>query len=838
MTDSRPSDGSGALDGVLDEALAAAFGGAGAGAPAPRGAAARVPTAAAFGETVPKTLGPYRIEGLLGAGGMGIVYEAVEEHPERRIALKVIRPHVASAAAAARFEREAALLARLQHAGIARVYAAGALDVDGADVAFLAMERVHGAPLDDWVEAHDPPRRVRLELVARLADAVQHAHQRGVIHRDIKPGNVLVDGEGQPKLVDFGIARAVDADAATHATMAGQVLGTLPYMAPEQLRGETDAIDARADVYALGAVLFFLLTGETPYDLAGLSPASAALEVAQAEPRRVARIDASLRGDLDAITSCALAADPERRYASAAALADDIRRHLVHEPVAARPATALYQLTRVVRRHRATTAAALVALSAVTGGGYWSSARLARKNAEIALARAEAEGINDFILEEILFSARPDRSLGESLTVREAVDRAAGRVGEADITPAVEASVREALGETLFKLGAFEESARELRHALARARAARGADDERTLRAQERLARVLGELGPEERDASWVLAEDLVERRARLFGPNDPGTMRARFIVAGHLRDAGRLEEAGAEFRELAALREARFGRVSEPTLYALSSAADCLSLAGDFEAALDLRLETNAITAELLSPLHPETIYGLNNLGNCYADLGRVEEAEAAYRLALERTDEVFGPDHIERSSPLNNLSVLLQQNGRNGGAGPLARESLALRRAAWGEDHRRTLVAQHNLGVLLAALDRPQEAMEQIRAAHDRRLETLGPGHPDTLYSRAALARAMLGMGDAAGAEAIAREAVEGAARAESDRHWVLDRLIVTRARALAELGHGDEARALATSARARLRERLGDGHRFVVEAEEVLELLAAEAGLKDPR
>jgi WD40 repeat protein/serine/threonine protein kinase len=299
----------------------------------------------------PSSFPGYRILRLLGQGGMGAVYEAEQVHPHRVVALKVIRPGLVSPALLKRFAHEADILGRLHHPGIAQIYEAGVAE-DGQP--FFALELIRGLPLDEYARRENLSTAARLELVARVCDAVQHAHEQGVIHRDLKPGNILVDGSGQPRVLDFGVARATGADLLTSMdrTRTGQLVGTLSYMSPEQVAGEPTALDQRSDVYTLGVVLYELLAGRLPYLVKDVPLPEAVRLIQEQEPSRLGSINAHLRGDVETIVAKALEKDRARRYASAAELAADIRRHLHSEPIRARPPSALYQLRKFARRHK------------------------------------------------------------------------------------------------------------------------------------------------------------------------------------------------------------------------------------------------------------------------------------------------------------------------------------------------------------------------------------------------------------------------------------------------------------------------------------------------------
>ncbi|MEQ8771146.1 MAG: WD40 repeat domain-containing serine/threonine protein kinase [Phycisphaerales bacterium] len=292
----------------------------------------------------------------LGRGGMGVVYEALQERPSRRVALKVLLAGFGSMRwVRRRLELEAEVLARLRHPGIAQVYEAGVAGTAARPQPYFAMELIDGLPLNDFASQQDLTVRERLGLIAKVADAVEHAHQRGVIHRDLKPANILITEDGQPKILDFGIARITDADIKTTTmhTSAGAILGTIAYMSPEQASGDPAAVDTRSDVYSLGVLGFELLSGRLPHAVDDTPIHEAVRMIREDAPTTLATLDTTLRGDIDTMIAKAVEADPDRRYASAASLADDIRRYLADLPIAARRPSTLYQLRKFSRRNKA-----------------------------------------------------------------------------------------------------------------------------------------------------------------------------------------------------------------------------------------------------------------------------------------------------------------------------------------------------------------------------------------------------------------------------------------------------------------------------------------------------
>jgi non-specific serine/threonine protein kinase/serine/threonine-protein kinase len=337
-------------------------------------------------------IGRYRIVRRIGEGGMGAVYEAEQENPRRTVALKFINQRLVSPDQLRRFELESQALGRLQHPGIAQIYEAGTAQFGYGPEPYFAMEFIRGETLREYADKHRLSTRERLEMIVRICDAVRHAHQRGLIHRDLKPDNILVDDSGQPKVLDFGVARMTDDDTKatlTH-TVAGQLLGTLPYMSPEQALADPLEVDTRSDVYALGVILFELLSARLPYTLSEKMH-EALQTIREQDPARLSSINREYRGDIETIVAKALEKDKTRRYASASELAADICRYLRDEPIMARPPSAAYQLQKFARRNKALVAGIAAAFFALSAGVVMTSWLAIGIQKELSLRRIAEE---------------------------------------------------------------------------------------------------------------------------------------------------------------------------------------------------------------------------------------------------------------------------------------------------------------------------------------------------------------------------------------------------------------------------------------------------------------
>ena len=690
------------------------------------------------------TFAGLRIQREIGRGGMGVVYAAEQQRPRRAVALKLLRGGFVSRKMLRRFEHEAELLGRLQHPGIARVFDAGTTRSGGAPQPYLVMELVVGRRLNEYCRDRRLGRRRRLELFCKVCDAVQHAHQRGVIHRDLKPANILVaeDGAGaapQPKVLDFGVARATgaDAEAMTTRTGAGQLVGTLPYMSPEQVLGDPREVDTRSDVYALGVVLCELLTGKLPHDLGRCALPEVARRIRDDPPRRLGSMDRSLRGDVETIVGKALEKDRARRYQSAAELADDIRRHLDGRPIDARRDAIVPLLRRSLRRYRGALTVGILVLSALTALTVYATVQAGRGRRLAALEREQAgraAAVSSF-LQGMLAGADRRGAYGGDVTVRHVLDDASRRlaVGSLGDLAEVEAEVRETIAGTYVDLGLIHSA---LPHFV------------------------------------WLHAH-----RERFHGARSQDALEALCWVAEAYKEAGLGDRSIESFRRCLDLSREALGSEHLLTLRAMDGLGNALMRMGRADEAEGLHREALQGFSRLGDEAGELLLTSTFNLGGVYRDQGHLEEAEPLYLRALELSRQLNGEAAVGTVRIRWQLARDIHRaTGRLAEAEELLRTTLAQARAGLGREHTETIMVLIQLGRLLGARGEAGEAESMLRAAVDEFSQIRAVENRDTLWVVGELARLLRARGDHQQAVTVLAAGIAEARRLHGDQHLPL--------------------------------------------------------------
>ncbi len=775
-------------------------------APAARPITSDEPIAERAGDLI----GPYKLVEEIGEGGFGIVFLAEQQQPVRRIvALKVLKPGLDTRQIIARFEAERQALAIMDHPHIARVYDGGAT---ASGRPYFVMELVKGIPITQYCNQCSLTTGGRLVLFAEVCEAVHHAHQKGIIHRDLKPSNILVaiaDGKPIVKVIDFGVAKAINQRLSEHTIVTGfhQMIGTPSYMSPEQAEMSPLEVDTRADIYALGVLLYELLTGTTPYLPSRLEGASYAelrrilweeepplpssrlstlkdelptvAAQRRTEPRQLVR---AVKGELDWIVMKCLEKDRNRRYESASSLAMDVERYLRGEAVVAHPPSAAYRLRKFVGRNRGLVLTASLLLAALVGGIIGTSwglvrAEIAREEAvqarQAEAARAEGErrakqeaqareaeiaAMLEFVENRILAATGTlvtGPGPARDVSLRKAVLAALPFI-ETNFKdrPLVEAGLRITFGNSLVYMGDYQSAAQQLETARAIRARLLGPDHPDTLRSMNSLANCYGEMG---RDAEAAkLHEQALAAQSAKLGGDHLDVLATSVNLARDYCHLGRYSDALRVGESALAILQAKWPDhpFTLNCMTALGATYERLHRNAD---AIRLYEEALAQRKARLGANHPYTLASMHNLADGYSTAGRLADARRLYEQTLELYRATFGLDNPSTLVVMSNLANTYMHLGLNGEALKLFEETLANMKTKLGPKHPNTLMTMHNLAGNYFAVSRHADALKLYEETLTLRCESLGSDHPETLMTRWGLARTLVALNRATEAVSV---------------------------------------------------------------------------------
>jgi len=758
---------------------------------------------------LPERIGAFEIIEELGRGGMARVFAARQIGLGRIVAVKAIAAGQGRVVdLELRFLREVQTVARLRHPHIVTVHDSGRAH----GYVYFSMDYLEDGDLARRIKVRPPAPREAAELLRKVALALAYTHGEGVLHRDLKPSNILLEGD-EPRVADFGLAAQLEAGG--DLTAATGVLGTPHYVAPEALRGGSAALTVASDLYALGVILFELLTGRTPF--AGASPAGLAALVETAEPPAPHLLAPAVPRDLETICLTCLEREPARRYATAADLAEDLRRFLADEPIVARRPGAWERWRKFSRRHRAGVAAAgavVGVLLAATAVGAAVAVQARRAERAAAREARTSRELADFLRHDLLAQASPEQQPDRDLKLRTVLDRAARRIeGRFGDQPPVEATLRTTLAETYEALGEYAASVPHLERALELRREHLGPDAPDTWRVKAALTMALYHLA-RYKEAETLGAEVLAWRR-RTLGAEHPDALASASTLALVHQSAGKLAEAEALYRETLEARRRVLGAEHPDTLETATGLGVVLRLRTRLPEAETLLRDVVEARRRTGTGDHPSAMRSINELAGVVVTAGKPAEGEALFRESLALARRVMGPESADALTILGNLGMTLQTQGKYAEAQPVLDEAVALQRRIRGPEHPNTL----NVMVTRALNLTYREEFAAAEAAQEELLpllrRVLGPDHTFTLGGMVNRASNYESAGRYEEAQHVIEETLVAARRAFGPDHLVTLAALNIAGSIARGRGNLEEARALHAEAWERRRRLIGEEH-----------------------
>lgn len=780
----------------------------------------------------------------LSRGGQGIVYLATQQSTKRTVAIKVLIDGVyASASRRIRFEREIGLAANLRHPNIVRVYDSGVTDDDRL---FLVMEYIDGIPLDVFVGAstrnradsadptlipgddsmsttraslHDPSTiahlldiKTAIKLFAKICDAVSHAHQHGVIHRDLKPSNIHVDQNAEPHVLDFGLAKTApgspfDPTDTPLVSITGNFMGSAPWASPEQASGDTGETDTRTDVYALGVILYQMITGRFPYTVTG-NLREVLDHICTTEPTRPSAIRKHIDDELETIVLKCLAKEPQRRYQTASELAGDIHRYLAGEPIEAKRASAWYAVRRTMRRYQLAAGFLAVillisiafAVTALVLYNKADQAKVAEREARLAAQQqaTTATRVREF-LETMLTSIRPENAKGRDVTLlAEVLEEAATRIEEElGDQPEIAMSLHTTIGQTYKNLSQYAQADHHLSRAYQIGLREFGAENTETITVQNDIGVLRADQG--RLDEAEQVLRDALEKSKKVRGLDHFQTLEIVSNLAVILRRQNKNDEAETLCRQAVQAQKKSGSTSDHRYLMLLNNLGSILQQKGNPEEAEQYYRESLDGYVKLYGEKHPATLVSEANLAHLLSESNRIEEAEALLRHNLQLSREVLGDAHASTLTAMNNLGPLLQRKGEYPEAESILREALAGRIKTLGKEHEHTLLTMSNLSVCLQSQEKFEEAEQLQRESVEILRKKHGDQHLSAMIGMNNLASFLHAQGKYDEAQALLEVTCKNAQQSLGDDHWITAVFRANYGNTLVSLERYEEAESL---------------------------------------
>lgn len=765
-----------------------------------------------LGGPPPDSFTGYKIIKELHRGGQGVVYQAIQQSTQRKVAIKVMREGpFAGAADRARFDREVHVLGQLNHPHIVAIHDTGS----AAGHLYFVMDYIPGQTLDVYMAGGEHTVDETLRLFGKICEAVNAAHLRGVIHRDLKPSNIRVDPDGEPHVLDFGLAKVATSELAggdahpTQMTLTGQFVGSLPWASPEQAEGQPGKIDVRTDVYSLGVIMYQMLTGRFPYAVIG--PMRDVLDnILTAEPARPSAIGwhgrpgREINDEIDTIVLKCLSKERDRRYQTAGELARDVQHYLSGEPIEAKRDSAGYVLRKHLRKYRLAVAVAAGFVVVITAGlltslVLWGQASEERDRAVLAEQEQSRERQRAETAEHEQSRAREEAEQARD-QAKIIADFQSSMLAETDIqgmglaiVDGFERRIREILSKQVEDPGELDRMLHEWRQQTLKAGATNVAlavldeyvlakaaktiekdfADQPLVRAalQQTVANTYRDIGLHK--PALPLQEAALATRRRVLGTQHPDTLSSDGEMGNLLHSMGELKEAEGYYREALETSRRVLGDDHPDTLGAINNMGALVDAMGRPLEAEQYQREALEGHRRVLGNDHPSTLNSIASMGAVLRSVGKPHEAEPYYREALEGKRRVLGNDHPKTLVAMNNIGDLLRSMGRLSEAEPYLAEALEGARRVLGNDHPVTLNLLHNMAWLLMDEGKLDQAEPYMREALQRKRRVLGDDHPDTQASINNMGRLLQVMDKLSEAEPLYREALEGGRRVLGNDH-----------------------------------------------------------------